>query len=243
MTARGGTPVYMLTSEDGGILLDLANNRFLKLNPVGVQIWTALSEGASSADIGTKIAAKHHVEVHRVLSDVKQLLLQAAEIGLSPGPFHTAEPETKPRKQNGASFPWYGPQLGATATPGTLQILKAIVGFIVFDFVLNTRSLQGLCECIQGWPVKHQPDNPQLPTVGQVCAAVEQASLWYPKKSLCLQRSAVATWLLRREGIAAELVLAVRSMPFMAHAWVEVNGDVINDRPQVKRLYRVLARY
>jgi len=243
MTARGGTPVYMLTTEDGGILLDLANNRFLKLNPIGVQIWTALSEGASSADVGVKIAAKYHVELHRVVSDITQLLLQAAEIGLSPGHFHIAEPESKSDKQNGTSFPWYGPQLGTTASPRNRQVLTAIVGLFIFDFILSTRSLQALCESVQGWPVKQQPDNPQLPTVGQVCAAVEKASLWYPKKSLCLQRSAVATWLLRREGIAAELVLAVRAMPFMAHAWVEVNGDVINDRPHVKRLYRVLARY
>ena len=36
--------------------------------------------------------------------------------------------------------------------------------------------------------------------------------------------------MLRRDGgIPAELVLGVRTFPFEAHAWVELDGRVLND--------------
>lgn len=72
--------------------------------------------------------------------------------------------------------------------------------------------------------------------------AIDEACVWYFKRVACLQRSAVTTWLLRRAGIAASLVIGYRPMPFESHAWVEVNGIVINDRPQYQRFFTVLDR-
>jgi hypothetical protein len=75
-----------------------------------------------------------------------------------------------------------------------------------------------------------------------VCWCVEEACVWYWKRSYCLQRSTVATWLLRRRGVPADLVIGFRPTPIDSHAWVEVNGVVVNDRPQYKKFYRVLER-
>jgi len=79
-------------------------------------------------------------------------------------------------------------------------------------------------------------------TTGIVVWSVEEACVWYPKRAMCLQRSAVATWLLRRHGIAAEMVIGFRPLPFESHAWVEVDGQVVNDRPQYQRAFHVLDR-
>jgi Transglutaminase-like superfamily len=72
--------------------------------------------------------------------------------------------------------------------------------------------------------------------------AVDEACVWYVRRVLCLQRSAVTTRLLRRCGIGAELVIGYRPLPFESHAWVEVNGQVVNDRPQYQRAFTVLER-
>jgi hypothetical protein len=72
--------------------------------------------------------------------------------------------------------------------------------------------------------------------------AVDEACVWYFRRALCLQRSVVATWLLRRHGVAATLVIGCRSLPFESHAWVEVDGVVVNDRPQYPRMFTVLDR-
>jgi hypothetical protein len=77
---------------------------------------------------------------------------------------------------------------------------------------------------------------------GEIVWAVDEACVWYFKRAPCLQRSAVATWLLRRYGIPASLVIGYRPMPFESHAWVEINGAIVNDRPQYQRFFTVLDR-
>ena len=72
--------------------------------------------------------------------------------------------------------------------------------------------------------------------------AVDEACVWYVKRAACLQRSAVATRLLRRGGWPAELVIGYRPTPFESHAWVEVAGIIVNDRPQYQKVFVVLER-
>jgi hypothetical protein len=81
-----------------------------------------------------------------------------------------------------------------------------------------------------------------VPDVEDVIWAVDEACVWYVKRAPCLQRSAVATRLLRLHGIGAELVIGYRPLPFESHAWVEVSGRVVNDRPQYQKAFTVLER-
>jgi hypothetical protein len=76
----------------------------------------------------------------------------------------------------------------------------------------------------------------------RACAAAEEACIWYWKRVYCLQRSTVLTWMLRRRGVRGELIIGYRPIPVDSHAWVEVAGVVLNDRPQYQRAYRVLDR-
>jgi hypothetical protein len=76
----------------------------------------------------------------------------------------------------------------------------------------------------------------------EVVWAVDEACVWYLKQAPCLQRSAVATRLLRRHGVPAQLVIGYRALPFESHAWVEVDGQVVNDRPQYQKFFTVLER-
>ena len=73
--------------------------------------------------------------------------------------------------------------------------------------------------------------------------AVDEACVWYVKRAACLQRSFVAARLLRRRGFAAEMVIGCRPLPFESHAWVELDGRVINDLPQYQRAFAVLNRF
>jgi hypothetical protein len=75
-----------------------------------------------------------------------------------------------------------------------------------------------------------------------VCRAVDLACVFYCKEVLCLQRSAATTVLLRKFGIRAELVIGVQQLPFKAHAWLEVSGRVVNEKPSAIELYAVLER-
>jgi hypothetical protein len=55
----------------------------------------------------------------------------------------------------------------------------------------------------------------------------------------CVARATFLWWLLRRRGIAAEVVIGSRMIDgrLEAHAWVEVDGSVIDDAPDVRERY------
>ena len=93
------------------------------------------------------------------------------------------------------------------------------------------------------WLQQRRPSSPPSGTApSDIVWAVDEACVWYVKRTACLQRSVVATWLLRRHGIPAQLVIGCRALPFESHAWVEVDGRVINDLPQYQRAFVVLDR-
>ena len=72
--------------------------------------------------------------------------------------------------------------------------------------------------------------------------AVDRACVLYFKPVQCLQRSAATVCLLRQLGAPARLVVGARHLPFQAHAWVEVEGKVVNDKLSVIETYAVLDR-
>lgn len=76
----------------------------------------------------------------------------------------------------------------------------------------------------------------------RICAAVDRAAVYYFKRAWCLQRSAATVCCLRLFGFPAELVIGVRKMPFYAHAWVEMDGTVLNDGDLVRQYYAVIER-
>jgi hypothetical protein len=80
------------------------------------------------------------------------------------------------------------------------------------------------------------------PSQEELCTAMDLACVLYPKRVLCLQRSAATTFLLRRHGIDAQMILGARMMPFKSHAWVEVDGAVVNDKPYMREIYQELER-
>jgi len=80
-------------------------------------------------------------------------------------------------------------------------------------------------------------------TQALVCQAVSLAACFYYKPVLCLQRSVVATRLLKKYGIHGRLVIGYRASPFFSHAWVEVNGRVVNDSPAYKERLNVLCTF
>lgn len=77
-------------------------------------------------------------------------------------------------------------------------------------------------------------------TIEKVCLAIDTACTWYWKEINCLHRSSATVWLLRKHGVPAKLLIGAQQMPFRAHAWVEVHGHVVNDKPYVKEIYSVL---
>lgn len=84
--------------------------------------------------------------------------------------------------------------------------------------------------------------DPYSPVVGQTNEAVRWARRLLPGEVKCLPRAATCTYMMRRRGLAARLVIGVRNQPFDAHAWTEVNDTVVNDDAAITDTYAVVAR-
>lgn len=72
--------------------------------------------------------------------------------------------------------------------------------------------------------------------------AVRLASRNVPVRARCLEQSVTLWYLLARHDVASELRIGVRKPrpdAVEAHAWVEVDGHPVNDRPDIAQTYAV----
>ncbi len=119
-------------------------------------------------------------------------------------------------------------------------VLKAYWNLIEFDVYLARGDFAALYDKVQKYPLGKPAAVPD--TVERICSAIDMACIWYRKEALCLQRSAATACLLKKHGVRAQLVIGTQNMPFKAHAWVEVDGRVVNDKSYTPEMYSVLDR-
>jgi|SRR6187551_1917233 Transglutaminase-like superfamily. len=62
--------------------------------------------------------------------------------------------------------------------------------------------------------------------------SVAMAAAFYPGRAQCLERSLVLYYLLRRQGVPVRYCHGVQPFPLTSHAWIEFQGEVINDVPE-----------
>jgi hypothetical protein len=120
----------------------------------------------------------------------------------------------------------------------SLLVLEAYLKLVHFDFYLARRNFAALHQKVRSCPIATSAGFPDV--TERICAGVDMACIWYWKEVLCLQRSAATACLLKRYGVPAQMIIGAQQMPFRAHAWVEVSGQVVNDRPYMRQMYSVL---
>jgi hypothetical protein len=121
-----------------------------------------------------------------------------------------------------------------------IVVCRAYLQLIRIDLFLARGDFSAMYERVRRVELRKQAESSQATET--ICRAIDIASVWYWKQVPCLQRSAAATCLLRRHGIGAQLVIGTQCMPFRAHAWVEVEGKIVNDKSYISELYAVLDR-
>jgi len=119
-------------------------------------------------------------------------------------------------------------------------VLKAYLKLVYFDLYLARGNFAALYEKVRRYPLDKK--TAQSGAIEKICSAVDMACIWYWKEVRCLQRSAATVCLLRNYGVPAQMVIGAQQMPFKAHAWVEVDGRVVNDKPYTPEMYAVLDR-
>lgn len=121
-------------------------------------------------------------------------------------------------------------------------VLESWFCLLYVDFLLYFCQFSGLHRVVEMKVVRRPRGGNLAITSRTICQAVDLASVFYFKQVLCLQHSAAATLLLRRHGCEAEMIIGAQMAPPKWHAWVEIEGVVVNDKPYMRDIYRVLNR-
>jgi len=119
-------------------------------------------------------------------------------------------------------------------------VAQAYLKLIHFDLCIMRGRFTLLHQRVRDCRVA--PTMPSEGTIEMICSSVDMACIWYWKEVLCLQRSAVITCLLRHRGVPAAMIIGAQQSPFKAHAWVEVNGNIVNDKSYMREMYSVLEK-
>ena len=122
-----------------------------------------------------------------------------------------------------------------------LLTLRAWMLLLSFEFDITRRDFARLHSRVSRRIVRPSPFRQSISTI--VCAAVDRACVFYFKEVQCLQQSAATVCLLRDMGVSGNLLIGAQHLPFRAHAWVEVDGQVVNDKADVASHYAVLDRF
>jgi hypothetical protein len=119
-------------------------------------------------------------------------------------------------------------------------VLRAFTDLVFYDLLVLLAGFPRIRAFVKRTSPRNKPTNSE--TIERVCDAVDIASCFYFKQVRCMHRSFVAVRLLRKAGVKADLVIGSRPIPFVSHAWVEVNGWVVNDKQGYKRRLMELER-
>ena len=116
-------------------------------------------------------------------------------------------------------------------------VFSALYELVRYDVISALRN-SGNLRRSNPQPITSEPTSPEV--VRTICNAASLAACLYWKPVLCLQRSVCIVRLLRKHGVVSRLVIGYRPVPFFSHAWVEVNGRVVNDSSTYQERLRVL---
>ena len=254
--------------KDGSVLLSIENDRICRLNGVGALTWMILEEAEVDLSINEVVlrlrqqfdAINAEGELSYAVSPVQlhadtfffvnklvamNLLHRVHDAsGLEyfrikkdvSGTTSSKDPEaiaTEPTPEASVRT--------ARAKVSKRETFTAFLGLLAFDLLLKFGSFGALIEWVERWPTV-TPLTTDIEICRRVRAMVDRAQMYYPKKAMCLQHSAVVTCLLRRRGVPAQMVLAAHEFPVRVHAWSEVEGYVVNDQQNVKNKHREMRR-
>jgi hypothetical protein len=242
--------------DDGLVLLDLRTGRYSTFNAVGALVWSQIEAGASAEEIIRHLQERFEAPPEVIARDVTAILATLEQNRLivrDGGGARSAPPAAAGLETAGpgASVPADatdgGDLAGAAREPapggfggGLVRTGVAFLTLVYMDLLLKLFRFPRLHAAVRRPVAAGRRVEPA--TVAGICRAVDRAAGFYFKRAWCLQRSAACVHLLRRRGCPARLVLGVRTFPFEAHAWAEVDGRVVNDRPDFIRRFRVLDR-
>ena len=229
------------SDEDGTTLLHVTENKIYGLVGLSSVIWQKLMEsksGLAESEIVKELGFEFSkISTQQIERDVTKLLQSFEQKHLVDRTSNLQDLRTGATSDS--LFLFFNAAIRLLLCM-RLHVLATVLAFVVVDLVLKVSGFKQLYNLVRQWPTAERSVGPEV--VPQMWSEIRRGITWYPRQVMCLQRSAVTTWLLRSRGAQAQMVIGCQRRPFLVHAWTEVNGEVVNDRQSVRELHKIIDR-
>lgn len=118
-------------------------------------------------------------------------------------------------------------ELSVDLRPPPSDILRAAIVLTSATLRFRGRNFEHL---VSVRPVIRGPASSGPARLSQLVGAARAARAWIPFEGECLQRSFLLRAFLAAQGVATDWVFGVRTWPFAAHCWLQIDDMVVGDR-------------
>jgi hypothetical protein len=204
--------------DSGAVLLSVRTGRVFVTNLLGARIWSGIQAGKTVQTIVDEIGSEFKQTRERVRRDADQFVgeLRKRELVCADSPVCARRLQWLP--------------------------VRVLVQLLMYDLQM---AFLGFGWIYRQWERSQSRANAlrfSAAEEARLFAAFAKASVFYWKPVRCLQRCIVLGRLLRKSGVAARIVVGYRPVPFFSHAWLEIDGRVVNDSPIYAERLAVLDR-
>ena len=133
-------------------------------------------------------------------------------------------------------------RLGALSADERRETLRAALCVPLCAVSVRLLGLQRTRHWIERALTRRTAATPRAEAIAHAVRALERIRWYSPVGGTCLTRSLALQWLLGRSGIRTDLRIGVETAAGLAaHAWIECDGVVLNDVPDVATRYAPLS--
>lgn len=218
--------MYMTQFRDELILLDIKRDKYIiccqGVSALLLELLSGkkLSISTSSSIGGELILTGAPATIKNLLDDN---IIEKKEF---PFPFYI----DRKALSDGVSNVDWSLTLKNTKTPLSVDVIKALITLIKVNFYIKARGFYSAI-CLIKKSRKNNvnyiiPSSEELRTLAKI---VNKACLIYPSRTKCLEWVMTFVLLALKRNWKCNLEIGVQNYPFMAHAWVECNGQVVMD--------------
>lgn len=117
--------------------------------------------------------------------------------------------------------------------PGVVRCLATVAATRLSLKLLGLRRTVALARRLAG----NRPPRANAPAPIDCARSVATAAAFFPGRAVCLEQAIALFVVLRRLGYPAALRIGVQPLPFLAHAWIELDGRPLFEAEATSRQF------
>jgi hypothetical protein len=235
--------VLFLETFSGGVLMDVAADRFLALSPVSATVWGNLAMGRTLPEVVDTIAAVRavaHDHAEALVTSQLRSWERAELINTRQLPIGLPQPKSSSLLSSR--------ELSIDAIRSAPLVPRLIASLYIADRKYRRALAKvGLASTLKSFQLERgrlaRPPEVIIRRTLRIYYALRRSFRQGQDARDCLFRSLALAAVLKRQGVDAQLCIGIIDMPFSSHAWVESGDYVLNETVRECSRYTVIGRF